>query len=406
MNEILFSLLRTSIWGEEKYPLQIPQDSVDWPAIYKELRQQTVQYLTLEYLCGLDPEHKVSYLKAISQSMSRFYTVMSEQKKLYQLFLKEKIPFVILKGSAAACYYPHPEYRCTGDIDILVKPEDYSSAYLLMKENGFLAQEENTEVIRHVHFTKNGVLYELHRYFSLFHEEEQAGILEEMLFAAIDQAKIVSLSEYEFPMLQELENGLVLLTHIAQHLENGLGLRQMVDWMMYVDHRLDDSFWEKEFEKKADSLGLKTLALTVTKMCQLYLGLSDKITWCAQAEEALCHELMELTLQRGNFGRKLSRDELRSQNTLLAFRGIKQFFSRLQWRGCKNWKLLEKWPALKPFAWIYQLCRYIYRGLKREHPFRQLAEDIKSSRKNDDIFDRLGISRSGDGIWTPDGTKW
>lgn len=406
MNHILFSLLRTSIWGEDKFPLNISQTDIDWSAIYQELKHQTVQNLPVELLCRLDPTHKNSYVNAASLSMSRFYMITNEQQKLYQLFRDAHIPFVVLKGAAAACYYPHPEYRCMGDIDLLVKPKDFESAYALMEENGYLADEDNAKDERHAHFRKNNVLYELHHFFALLNDGEQAGTFDSMLYSAIDRAEDTVLNIFAFPKLPDLENGLVLLAHLGQHLEGGLGLRQIVDWMLYVDQKLDDPFWNTAFQKAAQALSLDTLAITVTRMCQLYLGLSDRITWCSQADETLCHELMQLTLDRGNFGRKLSFDSQKSQDTLLAFRGVRQFFSRLQYRGCKNWKLLEKWPALKPFAWLYQLFRYTYRGLKRKHPLRQLAADIRDSRKNEDIFSRLGIARHGEGFHTPKGTRW
>ena len=35
------------------------------------------------------------------------------------------VPYVILKGTSAAQYYPHPEYRALGDIDIITSREDY-----------------------------------------------------------------------------------------------------------------------------------------------------------------------------------------------------------------------------------------------------------------------------------------
>lgn len=406
MDQIIFSLLRTSIWGEEKFPLNITETTVDWSAVYQELRAQTVHNLPMDHLCRLDPAHKDVYLKTATQSISYFYTLMHEQQQLTLLFEEAGIPFVVLKGSAAAYRYPRPEYRSMGDIDVLVKPTDFDRAHELMSSQGYIPGGYMDAVERHAHFKKNNISYELHRFFALLNSGEQARAFDNKLYAAIDRAQHISTHRFTFSMLPDLENGLVLLAHIAQHLEGGLGLRQIVDWMMYADQQLTDSFWQNEFRKTAAELGLETLALTVTRMCQLYLGLRADIFWCKGADEGLCHELMQLTMDRGNFGRKLSSETQKSQNTLLAFRGVRQFFSRLQYRGCNNWTLLEKYPWFRPFAWLYQLFRYIYRGLKREHPIRQLLSDIRDSRKNDDLFTRLGIARHGEGFQTPKGTRW
>ena len=59
--------------------------------------------------------------------------------------------------------------------------------------------------------------------------------------------------------------------HINQHLEEWLGLRQILDWALYADKALDDA-WEHTFAPDVRRLGLDRLAITVTRMCQLYLG--------------------------------------------------------------------------------------------------------------------------------------
>ena len=104
-------------------------------------------------------------------------------------------------------------------------------------------------------------------------------------------------------MFPPLENGLVLLEHINQHLEEGLGLRQILDWALYVDKALDDDAWEYTFAPVVRRLGLERLAITVTRMCQLYLGLRSDITWCASADEKVCDSLMNYIMEQGNFGR-------------------------------------------------------------------------------------------------------
>ena len=83
---------------------------------------------------------------------------------------------------------------------------------------------------------------------------------------------------------------------MAGHLRTGLGLRQVIDWAMYVDRELDDAFWDREFQAAAKESGLETLAITVTKLCQQYLGLKDSITWCRDADEITCGLLLDSLL--------------------------------------------------------------------------------------------------------------
>ena len=65
----------------------------------------------------------------------------------------------------------------------------------------------------------------------------------------------------------------------------------------------------------------------------------------------------------------------------------------LQKRGEYNWKILEKYPKLRPFAGVYQLFRYVNKGLKRENAISELPKDIESGRKRDRMLKRLGAMR-------------
>lgn len=111
--------------------------------------------------------------------------------------------------------------------------------------------------------------------------------------------------------------------------------------MIYVDKQLDNDKWE-EYSLVHEKAGLKPLV--VTKMRQIYLGLSQEITWCKDMNETLCEELMEYILMNGNFGHKENIDEVRVVNALARINGIVVRMKVLQKNGIKNWKLLKKYP--------------------------------------------------------------
>ena len=94
----------------------------------------------------------------------------------------------------------------------------------------------------------------------------------------------------------------MILEHISQHLENGLGLRQIIDWMMFVHKCLPDENWP-EFQVLASNIGMETLAIVMTRMCELHLGLPERM-WCKSADNELCGQLMDYILACGNFGEK------------------------------------------------------------------------------------------------------
>ncbi len=386
---IIFPLLRSALWGEEKYPFPC-ETGVDWESVNQELKAQTLHYLPVNILSQTDPANYLHYLQQGAHALQNWYTLMQEQQDLCSLFQKENIPFVILKGAAADYYYPNPYYRCMGDIDIIVKPEDFQRANEAMETHGY--QVRDREKARHYEYKHNNVEIELHRRFSFLKDKESDVWLDQIIYDAIDHAQVVYMDEFSFPMLPALENGLVLLSHINQHMEKGLGFRQIIDWMLYVDKEMTDEFWNTEFSPMAEKIGLKTLAITTTFLCQRYLGLAKELRFCQEADLELCETLLEYIIEQGNFGQKKGVKGNAAVN-VLTIRDLPTFFVLLQKRGLRTWKILKKYPALKPFAWFYQLCRYARMGLQRKHPFRKLKEEYAQSKIRDDFFNRLGVAR-------------
>ncbi len=384
----VLALLRSALWGEERFPYQAPQD-VEWKDILKELKNQTVQFLVVDLLARERPEKAEFYLASTAKNMMRLYNLLGLQQELCQHLSDAGIPCAVVKGAAAAILYPQPSGRLIGDIDLLVKPEDFEKA------SGIISQyaDFHGETSRHREYKQDKVVVELHRCFSGSQDPQKRERFDQRIFRAIDAAETDSLDDYRFQCLPQAEHGLILLEHINIHLEDGLGLRQILDWMMYADKVLDDRFWHAEFAPLLQGLGLETLAVTVTRMCQMYLGLRTDITWCAGADDMLCQELLEYILGQGNFGRKLQHGANRAVSVLSAFGDLRTLFRILQQRGCNNWQALGRYPFLKPFAWLYQMIRYIHRGLRTKHPLRFLRDAVKRSKSQENFLEALGVYR-------------
>ena len=122
-------------------------------------------------------------------------------------------------------------------------------------------------------------------------------------------------------------NGLVLLEHIGQHMMAGLGLRQVIDWMMFVNTALHDEEWST-FQEMAQAAGLETLAKVATKMCVRYFGLTGSFEWCMDADDAVVDEILDYLFASGNFGSK-KRDEGKVSIVENRFCEIKKIYSLL-----------------------------------------------------------------------------
>ena len=373
----LMRLIRASLWGTEPGPVG--------QAEFEEMMHQAIAALPAEILASLHlPEELYRiWKKQILQTVFDNTHYVHEQSSL-----PVRVPYVILKGTAAAQYYPRPEYRSMGDIDIMTRREDFDTACRDLLENGFteITQSHQEDFGRHRSFSRNGVMVEAHVFFALLNDPKQAKYLDDMIIGGINPSHI----------LPDPVNGLVLLEHIDQHFEEGLGLRQIIDWMMFVDKCLPDEKWP-EFRKLAKNIGLEQLAVITTRMCEMYMGLKEH-AWSRGADERTCEQLMTYVISSGNFGTKRTGDSGVSVNLMTYIRTPAAFFRLLQERGMVNWKAAQRHAVLRPFAWLYQLIRYQILGLKRKGAAVKIRDEFNASRERIELFDKLGVKQISRGL--------
>ena len=369
---IILELIKKSIWG---LSYDISQKT-DWNKVIEEAKSQAV----LGLIIGQLPESKQindQYIQMISFYAQYTYA----EEELIKLFEDHSIPMVILKGAAAAVYYPEPYLRSFGDIDFFVPKKFFDWAKELMAEHGYKKVSQEKDEFRHIEFEKDGFFFELHHRFS-YDDLDIDDYIEE----GIKEREWKTIDDHRFPMLPSFSNGLVLLYHMRSHLQKGLGLRQVVDWMMYVNAVVDDEYWDTMFRPVSEKLGLETLATTTTLLCQKYLGLPKTIEWCKNADESLCDTLMESLLSSGNFGIKRG-SEIKAEKTVTALKkeGI---FCYLQKAGKHNWTAYHNHPILKPFCWIYQIFRYIRQAKQQKSSLR---DSIKRGQQRYEMLKKLKV---------------
>ncbi len=369
---------------------------VDWNAVREEMRAQTVQGLVLDILPELpiSEELRKSWRNECLQIMKSGILLRSEQGSFLRILEEAEIPYVVLKGTAAAMYYPNPLLRAMGDVDVYIPDQFHEKVKSLLLNNDYSFKKVE-HYKRHVEYFKNDAVFEVHRTFATINgPKEKAyvdGLLETCCSGDPSQAVRVAQGQSAFNVPQTNINGIVLLEHIGQHMIAGLGLRQIIDWMMFVNTALHDNEWEV-FQEMARKAGLETLAKTVTKMCIDCLGLYDSYFWCMDADDRTSEEILAYLFDSGNFGRKQVNYGRVSQveNRIRYSGGI---ISALQAAGESNWKLYKQYHWLKPFAWFYQIFRYTRQILTSPDGVRTLSKGTVEANRRSDLMKSLNIYR-------------
>ena len=381
--QALLELLKASLFGEKPY---FPED-VDWDAVLQEAKDQAVVALAAPAVLE---QESAKWQSSVARNTANFLNLLNEQTKLIQLFDANGIPLVILKGFAAAMYYPTPLRRSMGDIDFIVPSEHFERARVILDENGYEYKKDYGDD-RDYRYTMHGVVFELHHRYS-----DKNWDIEPLICEGFSDIAIQELYHHSFSVFPTMINGLILLDHIRHHLYVGLGIRQIIDWMMFVHTSLNnDSVWKNNFLPIVHEAGLETFAVTVTKMCKLWFGLPDDITWCDSAENDTAEQLMEMVFDFGNFGVK-GLAEQHSVESMMMDISRYGLFGFLQKAGESNWKAYHRHRFLRPFAWLYQSFRLVFKGVSALFRGERNKLESDHATKTVQFHKKLGINYYND----------
>ncbi len=358
------SLIKKALWGTGELTAN--------EGVFNDLRDHTLVALPADLLSSADlPEELAARWKdAIVQQLMQYYKYKQQESEL-----PVAVPYVILKGSAAGRYYPRPEYRAMGDIDIMTRMEDFSAACEALLENGY--EEIPCSESRHRQFIRDGIIVEVHQSFAVPGGSERAEKIDRLIVDNINPTHY----------LPDLVNGIVLLEHIRYHLRGGIGLRQILDWMLFVNQCLPDQKWP-EFRAMVDRTDMEVLAAAVTRMCELYLGLPEH-EWCRNADRETCARLMSAVMNSGNFATKLGHDGYISARFFTSTRTLKGAYRFLKSRGEWHWSEKYGYKPLPLVGSLYQLGRYLVLGLRRKETFRKLLMEYRLGRERNALTDAL-----------------
>ena len=191
----------------------------DWQEILQMARKQTVTGLLFRGVANLPAEVQVpdSLLFPLMEETDR----IRRQSRLVERTAKEITEFfegrilhpVILKGPSVACFYPEPDLRESGDIDLYFNEKEFGKAVHAIRER--LQKDGQSESLTtlpdgSLHYKWNGIDIDQHaQYFDL------------------------SSSEGLPPVPSPEATLLMLSAHILKHsMGTGIGLRQLCDMAM------------------------------------------------------------------------------------------------------------------------------------------------------------------------------
>lgn len=353
----------------------------EWGELFDLAIQHQILPMVYEavYACpafGSMPDNQKDYIKhrMIQQVMVQGRKT-AEFLALYSRLLEKSLTPIVVKGIICREMYREPDYRASGDEDVLIPPEQFTLCDQVFRENAmdYLEPEKDPEKEGEVPYYKKGGLLHIELHKELFPAQSEAyGELNEMfrnVFQRKIQTEIQGIPVYTMGHTDHL---LYLILHAFKHfLHSGFGIRQVCDIVIYANTYGSEIDWEYLYQACQKIRG-ENFTAALFHIGEKYLNFDKEqahypAVW--QEEEADGEALLDDLLQGGVFGDSSLSRKHSSNMTLAAVTDEKKgkkakaslassLFPDKEYMAGK-YTYLEKYPFLLPAAWGSRILNYM-----------------------------------------------
>lgn len=309
--EVFFSLIRTALWGT---PLEIPEGFAEWGSVARTAKIQSSLGLAGDVMLSdvsvaktMSDELKAKIKTFIMANMMTHGKLNGVLVKVIEELSKAGIPSVLLKGQGLAQYYPKPELRQCGDIDLYVGQDDYLASYDVLKPLATRIDDRKAlEVGKHYDLYVGKVAVEIHRYSDRYPNARLDAIYQDVSLKGLKYDLVpMTISGCRVNTPSDEYNAFYIFSHLFHHfLINGLGARQLCDWMLFLSAR--------SLNIDMDSLNQTLKSLDMLEPWQdfgcvlvKYFGMSpEDFPFYDRTREWKSSKIIRRILDEGNFGQE------------------------------------------------------------------------------------------------------
>lgn len=317
---LFFTLLRSGLWGTEPVPPRLPESGDTspelevWKKTFRLAMEQTVVGLITDGAsscpAGYVPKDvSIRLMSALVGIEKRNASINALIARIIPLFEEAGVPVILVKGQAVAQCYSRPQGRMSGDIDLVMRPQDYEAAKAVLSG---IADRVDGEGRDKLHFGAmiGDVEVELH---GTVHTS-----LGSRINAVLDSAQE---SLFEPGGCRHLDvNGvqvripsidfdaLFIFVHLLQHFYcGGLGLRQLCDWARVL-HTHCGQIDRELLTSRLRQMGIVSEWQAFLSFLVKYLALpKEEAPMYERSAEGKADKLWRFMEKVGNFGKNRKR---------------------------------------------------------------------------------------------------
>lgn len=322
--KVFFSLLRNAFWGSE---IDIPEGFADWGDVARTAKIQSALGVAGDVMLS-DPRIASAMSQELRTKVKTFIMAnMMSHGKLNGVLVNvvshlsaAGIRPVLLKGQGLAQYYPKPELRQCGDIDLYIGLERYADSYDVVKPLATQIDDRKAlEVGKHYDFFVGKVAVEMHRYSDRYPTPKLDRIYQEVSLKGLNEDLVPLMFSGQTVYTPSDEyNAFYIFSHLFHHfLINGLGARQLCDWMLFLRARsshIDMSSLETILRRLDMLKPWQAFGCVLVK----YFGMpAESFPFYDSAQEHKADNIVRRLLDEGNFGKERDVYKKRGRNYLL-----------------------------------------------------------------------------------------
>ena len=325
------------------------------------------------------------------QTVRQSYRLLMLSRYVIGLLKENGIDAILLKGCGTAAWYPVPELRKSGDIDLLFKSEDETrKALQILAQQGFVTTEDQPANHHIVCESRDSVSLELHMSLAEpFDSENTNRFLADCQKEYFAHRRVVDCMGVAFELASDGYHAFYLLLHMLQHyVRAGFGVKLLCDWVVFWESSLSEEE-KKIFLRLTQESGTFGFAVMMTRVCVKYLGLREKqVEFLMQAEPKdvcdLTEELMAEIFEAEEFGHS-SKDRM----VVLRGTGLMDYAREFHHQMKLNYPKAGKIMVLYPVLWIMTLCGFLYRNRTlRKVSGRQI---LKKAKKRSQLTEQMRL---------------
>ena len=295
-------LLRAGLWGE-KVEESLFRGTVDWKAIIKTAKEQTVQGVICDSIGTLSPDlcppKEILHMLMMDRTRNvQMHSLMNSTLKGVSTELdKAGIPSVLLKGQGVAQNYLRPESRSCGDIDLYVGETYFRKAADVV--SSIEGATQGIECEHHMQIELKGIEIELHKKADYMPGARMNRDLQAWTIESLDKnfGKGMTLAPATF-------DAFFILHHAVRHMTTGgIGFRQLCDWTMYL-HKHHGQIDTDLLQKKLETYRMTTVWQEFGRLAVNILALpSEELPFApACMDSAKTEKILRHIFISGNFG--------------------------------------------------------------------------------------------------------